>query len=434
MHLSQFKPSRSKIRYDIFLSCLLALFLLLSYHEIEKAAQENHYTHLSIEKEAPQYRFGYDISNHYIESGVIKSGDVVGNLLYDHGVTHKTISKVAEKARKVFSLRSIRTNRKYHILKRDECGVACAFIYEPGPMNYVVYDLEGDTAVKIYEREYYTCTDIASGRIETSLWNALMDQKINPGVIDLMENALASSVDFYHTQKDDEFKLVYERKFIENQDVGLGKLLGAYYKNDMGEHYAFYYENGKYEGYYDYEGRPAKSSFLRSPVKFSRISSSYNLRRFHPIKRKRIPHLGTDYAAPYGTPIRAVADGVVEKASRTKNNGNYVKIRHDKIYQTQYLHMQRFAPGIRVGKKVLQGQTIGYVGSTGLATGPHVCFRFWKNGRQINHRREVFKPADPLPKSELPAFFKQRDRTKEQLDLIPSIELKDKDITTLEDV
>jgi murein DD-endopeptidase MepM/ murein hydrolase activator NlpD len=125
---------------------------------------------------------------------------------------------------------------------------------------------------------------------------------------------------------------------------------------------------------------------------------------------------------------------VVEKASRTKNNGNYVKIRHDKIYQTQYLHMQRFAPGIRVGKKVLQGQTIGYVGSTGLATGPHVCFRFWKNGRQINHRREVFKPADPLPKSELPAFFKQRDRTKEQLDLIPSIELKDKDITTLEDV
>ncbi len=434
VQFSRFKPSLGKIRYDILLSTLLAFCLILAYHQIEKAAQENHFTQLSITKEAPEYQFGYDITNYYMESGVIQPGDVVGNLLDDHGVTHKTISKLAEKARKVFSLRSLRSNRKYHILKRDECGKACAFIYEPGPLNYVVYNLEGDTDVKIYEREYYTCTDMASGRIESSLWNALMDQSINPGVIDLMENALASSVDFYHTQKGDEFKLVYERKFIGNEEVGLGRLLGAFYKNDLGEHYAIYYENGKYEGYYDYEGRPSKSSFLRSPVKFSRISSSYNLRRFHPIKRRTIPHLGTDYAAPYGTPIRAVADGVVEKASRTKNNGNYVKIRHDKVYQTQYLHMQKFASGIRAGKKVLQGQTIGYVGSTGLATGPHVCFRFWKNGRQINHRREVFKPADPLPESELPLFFEQRDVTKEQLDLIPSTKMKEDKTTSLEEV
>ncbi|HRD08898.1 MAG TPA: M23 family metallopeptidase, partial [Saprospiraceae bacterium] len=158
---------------------------------------------------------------------------------------------------------------------------------------------------------------------------------------------------------------------------------------------------------------------LKSPVKFTRISSGFNMRRFHPIRRKTIPHLGTDYAAPYGTPIRAVADGVVEEAAYTGNNGRYVKIKHDKVYQTQYLHMQGYAKGVKRGTRVRQGQTIGYVGSTGLATGPHVCFRFWKNGRQVNHLREVFQPAKPMPEAELPTFFQHRDKIKEMLDRIP---------------
>jgi murein DD-endopeptidase MepM/ murein hydrolase activator NlpD len=235
-----------------------------------------------------------------------------------------------------------------------------------------------------------------------------------------MEDALASSVDFYHTQSGDEFKLIFEKKYVNGEEVGYGKLIGANYTNETGSHYSVFYQNGEYNGYYDEEGRPAKSTFLRAPVKHVRISSGFSMRRFHPIRRQSIPHLGTDYAAPYGTPIIAVADGVVSQAAYGGNNGRFVKLRHDKVYETQYLHMQGFARGIRPGVRVKQGQTIGYVGSTGLATGPHVCFRFWKNGRQVNHLREVFQPAKPMPQSELPKFFELRDRIKIALDKIPN--------------
>ena len=165
--------------------------------------------------------------------------------------------------------------------------------------------------------------------------------------------------------------------------------------------------------------------FLKSPVKYSRISSSFNRNRFHPVLKRRRPHLGTDYAAPYGTPILSVGDGVVVEATRRGGNGNFVKVRHDKTYQTQYLHMQKFAKGISPGVHVKQGQTIGYVGSTGLATGPHVCFRFWKNGKQVNHRKLEFPPPKPLPEVEMPDFLKVREAFVAKLAAMEYPELKE---------
>jgi murein DD-endopeptidase MepM/ murein hydrolase activator NlpD len=164
-----------------------------------------------------------------------------------------------------------------------------------------------------------------------------------------------------------------------------------------------------------------KKSFLKSPVKFSRISSHFNLNRFHPILKRRRPHFGTDYAAPYGTPILAVGDGVITKASYTNGNGNFVKIRHDDVYETQYLHMQKFAAETKVGAHVKQGDVIGYVGSTGLATGPHVCFRFWMNGKQINHLSLNFPPPEPLPEADLPKFQQLRD---EYLNMLKDVEIR----------
>jgi murein DD-endopeptidase MepM/ murein hydrolase activator NlpD len=255
--------------------------------------------------------------------------------------------------------------------------------------------------------------------LESSLWNALEEQGVDPGIIDNMEDALSSSVDFYHTQRNDKFKLIYENKYVDGELVELGRLIAACYINENGANYSFLYKtkDGD-EGYFDQEGRPAKKAFLKAPVKFSRISSNYNLRRFHPIKGRTIPHLGTDYAAPYGTEIRTVSDGVVTEARYGGGNGNYVKVKHDNVYETQYLHMSRFAKGMRPGTRVKQGQTIGYVGSTGLSTGPHVCFRFWKKGVQVNHLKEKLPTAKPMNMVELPDFFKVRDMMINRLDQV----------------
>lgn len=363
-------------------------------------------------------RFGYDKSEFAISEHAFKKNEFLGDILSRNGIDYKWIAMLEKKAKDVFSVRKLRAGRNYTLIKEPNAEKLKCFIYEPDPYRYVEYDFTDSVDVHMIHREITSCVETASGTVTTSLWNSMVDQGINVSLISRMEDALAWSIDFYHTQVGDSYKLIYEELYVDGKATSVGKLLGAYYKNYGNDYYAIYYENGKYNGFYDLEGRATKKDFLKSPVAFSRISSSYNLNRFHPIKKRRIPHLGTDYAAAYGTPIRAVANGVVTKASYTKGNGRYVKIKHDKTYTTQYLHMQKFGKGIRSGVHVKQGQTIGYVGSTGLATGPHVCFRFWKNGRQINHLRENFPPPEPMDDSELPEFFIKKDQIVETLDML----------------
>lgn len=365
--------------------------------------------------------FGFSLDTVHVEPNIIRKNQILGEIFATAGLTRQMIRILENKAIEVFSPRNIQTGKNYHVIRKNECdSQPIAIVYEHDKSKYVLYDLRGDGDVRLVEKPVDVRIESAYGKIESSLWQALDAQEVNPAIIDLMEDALSSSVDFYHVQKGDEFKLIYENKYIEGEAFGVGKLIAAWYKNAQSENYSIRYTTKDKTGYYDQEGRPATKSFLKSPVKFSRISSRYNLRRFHPIKGRRIPHLGTDYAAPHGTPIRSVADGVVIAASYTSNNGNFVKIRHDKVYETQYLHMSRFAKGVRPGTRVSQGQTIGYVGSTGLATGPHVCYRFWKNGRQVNHLTAKMPPADPMSKEELPAYFAYRDQMQAKLASIGS--------------
>ncbi len=369
-------------------------------------------------------RFGFEKDKFYFEELKVKPNQFLGDILSLYNVDAQTVSSLATEAKDVYSVRMIRAGKNLTFVKKDSCANPFCFVYQPNPFNYITYEFGDSISVTKAEVEYESCIETAQGTIKTSLWNAMIDNGLTPSIIDKMEDALASSVDFYHTQKGDEFKLIFERKYIEDKPISIGQILGAYYKNGQGEHYSIYYKDGEYDGFYDEEGRANRSAFLRSPVKYSRISSRFNRNRFHPILKRRKAHLGTDYAAPRGTPIRAVADGVVSRKGYTKGNGKYIKLKHNKTYQTQYLHMHNYAKGMRNGTKVKQGQTIGYVGSTGLATGPHVCFRFWKNGKQINHLREVFPPSKPMKDEDLPKYFKHRDDIVYQLDAIPPSEIE----------
>ena len=372
----------------------------------------------------PNVKYGFALDTFHVTKDTIQEGQFLAELLLPHKVDYQKIDQLARNVQDTFSVTKLRAYKEYTILSRDTAQGADYFIYEPNVYSYVIYDLKDSLDAKMIYHPITTTVKEAAGSIESSLWLTMQSYGFPTDLIDKMEGVLQWSLDFYHIQNGDKFKLIYEENTIDGKYAGIGKVLGAYFKNYDNEYYGIYYENGKIKGYYDEEGRPMKSPFLKSPIKYAyRISSSFNRRRFHPVLKRRRPHLGTDYAAARGTPIVAVANGVVTRRGYGKGNGNFVKIKHDKTYATQYLHMSKFAKGVTQGVQVKQGQTIGYVGSTGLATGPHVCFRFWKNGRQVNHRRLKLPNPEPMPVAEKPLYEPVRDEMVAKLNKIPYSEL-----------
>ncbi len=373
----------------------------------------------AFEIQEPNLKYGFALDTFNVHYDTIQNNQFLADILLKHKIDFVAIDQIAKLTKDSFDVRSLRAGKPFVILNRDTATAADYFIYEPDVFRYVVYDLKNPGQVAIQHYPVETRLQVASGVIESSLWNAMTDNGYSFDLASKMEDVFGWSVDFHHIQKDDKFRLIYEQKMIDGHPVGVGMIRGAFFQNYENEYHGIYFENTKHSGFFDLEGRSMKKAFLKSPVKYSRISSGYNLNRFHPVLRRRKAHLGTDYAAPHGTPIFAVADGLVTKATRSGGSGNYVKIKHDEEIQTQYLHMSGFAKGIHSGVHVKQGQTIGYVGSTGLATGPHVCFRFWKHGKQVNHRRMNLPPPDPMPAADLPNYLALKDSIINELNKIP---------------
>ncbi|MFO7977816.1 MAG: peptidoglycan DD-metalloendopeptidase family protein, partial [Bacteroidales bacterium] len=248
--------------------------------------------------------------------------------------------------------------------------------------------------------------------------NVLIENNLSPELVLRLSEVLAWEVDFYRIQKGDRFKVIYQQDYVGDQPYGISKIDAVYFQHHGRDVYGFQFEHDTINGFYNPEGANLRKVFLKAPLEFGRISSRYSTSRFHPVLKQRRPHYGTDYAAPTGTPILAVGDGTITQTSYTSGNGNYVRIRHNSVYETQYLHMSRFAKGMKPGVRVMQGDVIGYVGATGLATGPHVCFRFWKNGKQVDHLREEFPSANPLHEDYYQVFFPLRDQLMLQLEAI----------------
>ena len=248
------------------------------------------------------------------------------------------------------------------------------------------------------------------GKINYSLSESIESLKISPRVSIQLSEIYAWTIDFFKIQEGDAFNVYYENNYIDGEYIGIGRILASEFTHKNKKFYAFYYkENNNYGEYFDEKGMTLRKAFLKAPLDFYRISSKFSRNRKHPVTGQWKGHFGTDYAAPKGTPIMTTANGTVVSASYTKNNGNFVKVRHNGTYTTQYLHMSKIKPGIRKGVFVRQGETIGYVGSTGLATGPHVCYRFWKNGRQVDPYRQKLPPGNPIKDENKSHYFTVKD-------------------------
>jgi murein DD-endopeptidase MepM/ murein hydrolase activator NlpD len=361
---------------------------------VEDAIAENLDT---VQIQAPTLLYGFHVDSFMVIENTIRRNQFLGEILSEYQVTDQQIHDLSIKSKNVFDVRKLEARKNYTILcTQDSLPRAEYFIYEPNAIEYVVYKLKDSIEVSLNQRKIDTVNTSVAGIIENSLWVTMTDAGADPMLIHSLSEVFAWQVDFYRIQKGDRFKVLYEQLLVDDEEAGIGKIIGAYFNHNEEDYYAVYFDQGSGISYFDENGQSLQKQFLKSPLRYKRISSRYTRRRYHPVLKRYKAHLGTDYAAPTGTPIRSVGDGIVEEARYSQYNGRYVKIRHNSVYSTQYLHMSRFGPGIKGGVKVTQGQVIGYVGSTGLANGPHLCFRFWKNGQQVDALNVKLPPSEPV--------------------------------------
>lgn len=372
-----------------------------------------------------ELRYGLPVDSFELIEDVVDQGESFSNILLDFGIDYGTIHAIATEWTEVFDVRHLRSGKPYAIFaeNRDSVKVARYMVYESTPINYVVFDLSDSLKVYKGEEEVQVRQKAISGVINSSLYEALLANGGTPAVAVELSKVYAWTIDFFRIQPNDYFKVIYEERFIRDSVyVGMGRILAADFGHEGRSFYSFYYDDEeKYRDYFDENGRSLRKAFLKAPLDYFRISSRFNPRRFHPVLKRMKPHLGTDYAAPHGTPIMSTADGVVIAAAYTRGNGNYVKVKHNSTYTTQYLHMSKFAKGIKKGVRVRQGDVIGYVGSTGLATGPHVCYRFWVNGQQVDPYRQDLPEAEPILEEYMGSFQSFMNPLKAKLD---SLELQ----------
>ena len=382
-----------KIKFALF------VFLLGCNSLINKSSIQEE-TSQAIELESKNFSkslYGINIDSMYVESKKIKWGQSFSDILYKSGINNKIIFDAINKSKNIFNLKTLKRGNEYKLLTYLDKKTPSYFIYEPDLFSGVVYSLEDSIFVDKRIKPIHLKERVVYGNIESSLYETIEKNKFPLDLVYLLVDVFAWQVDFYKINKGDKFKVVYLEEIVDNKVIGIKEIKAAYFYHDNKDYYAFKYDQGKGIDYFDEKGNNLRKTFLRSPLNFSRISSRYSKKRFHPVLKRYKSHLGTDYAAPRGTPIRSVADGVVTEARRNRGNGIYVKIKHNNKYSTQYLHMSKFAKKIKKGVRVTQGQTIGYVGSTGLASGPHVCFRFWKNGIQVDpYKQNDLPPGEPI--------------------------------------
>lgn len=399
---------------------LINNYYIPSPEQSEEVAVADTTTETFVIKE-PKVVYGMVLTdNHMVVEDKIKRNERLGDILVEYNVPAKLIHQLSTISRKIFDPRKIAADKKYTVIYTDDSvKQAKALVYEPNAIDYVVLKFEDSLLVDVHQREVLTVEKTVSGTIESTLSGTIESLGITNELTNKFVDIFGWQVDFQRLQKGDKFKLVYREEQVDGKSIGIAGIDGIYFEHFGHPYYAFPFDQGEGVHYFDDEGKSLKKALLKYPIEFSRISSRFTMNRYHPVQKRYKPHLGTDFAAPTGTPIRTVGDGVVLEAQYKSNNGNYVKIRHNGTYTTQYLHMSKIAGGIHPGTHVKQGQTIGYVGSTGLATGPHLCYRFWKNGVQVDALKVALPASEPVKKDKREEFEAVKAEIIQKLNSIP---------------
>lgn len=366
----------------------------------------------------PEYLYGINIDGYTITNDTVRSGETVGGILGRRGVSPVMVDRLDKAAADIFPLRKIRADKAYTTFTRmvsDSLGnreVLDYLVYHVDAIEYVTFGFHRDS-VSVTKGENHV--DIVRQRreavINSSLWGAIMEQNMPYALAAEVEDIYQWTVDFFGIQAGDSFTVIYDEKFVNGESVGIGRVWGAEFNHGGKQYYAIPYaqEQGALR-YWEANGESLRKQLLKAPLKYTRISSKFSNSRYHPVHKVYRPHHGVDYAAPYGTPVHSVADGTVIFAGWGGGGGNTIKIKHAGNIQTGYLHLKGFAKGIKVGSKVSQGQLIGYVGSTGTSTGPHLDYRIWKNGTPIDPLKVPQEPAEPIAEEHKARFDAVRDR------------------------
>jgi murein DD-endopeptidase MepM/ murein hydrolase activator NlpD len=410
---------------------MLAISFIACKGKIDSALEEEVLDEVAI-VEPDIYEFGFNLSDYVVKRDTIRRGDTFGLILERNKIGYPKIFHIAEKAKDTFDIRKLQVGKPYTLLcSKDSLEIPKCFIYQPNIEEYVVVNFNDSIHAYTSRKPIKYVEKTATGTIKTNISEALDEQGLSLRLAYKMADEIyAWTIDFRRLQKGDRFKVMYTDKYIDDTIyAGVHDIKAAYFEHNKEPFYAFEFETDSIKhikDYFDDNAKNLRRAFLKAPVQFSRVSSRYNLRRRIAVYGFKLrPHKGTDFAAPIGTPIMATANGTVTKSSYTRGNGNYVKIRHNATYETQYLHMKKRK--VKVGQFVKQGDIIGWVGMTGNTGGPHVCYRFWKNGRQVDPFRQKLPEAEPISETLKIKYFDFIEPIKSQLDSIPFPEEKPKE-------
>lgn len=361
-----------------------------------------------IKVDSSKFLFDINLEDYCIDESEVNYGETLGKLLNDKGISSRVVFNLAEASKDILDVRDIKVGKPYMILsKKDSVNIPAIFVYQASAVDYYLYHFKDTIKVEHKKKEIEIRKVFASGEIQGSLSATMSRLGLSQKLVMLLADGIYPwQINFFAVQPGDKFKVIYDAKYVDGKFIGIGDLHASNFYHRNRDFYAIEFN----KSYYDENSRNLRAFFLQAPVQFSRISSRYQRRRKHPVTGRIKAHKGTDFAAPKNTPIYSTADGVITHAKYKRNNGNYVKVKHNKTYTTQYLHMNKIAKGIKPGVMVKQGEVIGYVGKTGLATGYHVCYRFWYNGKQVDPFKMKFPPSKDLEEKYKAPYLKTKNK------------------------